>query len=178
MKWVNKMDSITISKRYAKAIYDIAFEKSEEFNVFEMLTLIQEQLEKNEDFKKFLNYPVINKEDKIELVNKIYNDIKGISLDILDYLLDKDKLIYIKDILSEYTKIYYAKHNKLVVRAIFPKELTDIQKDKLKKNLELKKKKEVIIQYIVDENLIGGGIIKINDEVIDGSIRSQLDNLK
>ena len=46
--------------------------------------------------------------------------------------------------------------------------------DKLKKL----KSRDVVIQYRVDENIIGGGIIRINDEVIDGSIKTQINNMK
>ena len=97
---------------------------------------------------------------------------------ILDYLVDKDRLLHIKEIYEEYSKIYYEKHKKLIVTAIFPKELTEAQKEKLTENLKKLKGKDVVIHYRIDENLIGGGLIRINDEVIDGSIKTQLNSIK
>jgi F-type H+-transporting ATPase subunit delta len=38
--------------------------------------------------------------------------------------------------------------------------------------------KEVIIENIVDMNIKGGVVIRVGDEILDGSIKKQLDNLK
>lgn len=172
------MDSINISKRYALAIYDFATENDEVFEVFEVLNLLLEHIKNDEDFKKFLKYPVIDKEEKKKLINHIYSDVNKQSLKILDYLVDKDRLLHIKEIYEEYSKIYYEKHKKLIVTAIFPKELTEAQKEKLTENLKKLKGKDVVIHYRIDEKLIGGGLIRINDEVIDGSIKTQLNSIK
>ena len=172
------MDSINVSKRYALAIYDFATENDEVFEVFEVLNLLLEHIKNDEDFKKFLKYPVIDKEEKKKLINHIYSDVNKQSLKILDYLVDKDRLLHIKEIYEEYSKIYYEKHKKLIVTAIFPKELTEAQKEKLTENLKKLKGKDVVIHYRIDEKLIGGGLIRINDEVIDGSIKTQLNNIK
>ena len=172
------MDSINVSKRYALAIYDFATENDEVFEVFEVLNLLLEYIKNDEDFKKFLKYPVIDKEEKKKLINHIYSDVNKQSLKILDYLVDKDRLLHIKEIYEEYSKIYYEKHKKLIVTAIFPKELTEAQKEKLTQNLKKLKGKDVVIHYRIDESLIGGGLIRINDEVIDGSIKTQLNSIK
>lgn len=172
------MDSINVSKRYALAIYDFATENDEVFEVFEVLNLLLEHIKNDEDFKKFLKYPVIDKEEKKKLINHIYSDVNKESLKILDYLVDKDRLLHIKEIYEEYSKIYYEKHKKLIVTAIFPKELTEAQKEKLTENLKKLKGKDVVIHYRIDEKLIGGGLIRINDEVIDGSIKTQLNSIK
>ena len=172
------MDSINVSKRYALAIYDFATENDEVFEVFEVLNLLLEHIKNDEDFKKFLKYPVIDKEEKKKLINHIYSDVNKQSLKILDYLVDKDRLLHIKEIYEEYSKIYYEKHKKLIVTAIFPKELTEAEKEKLTENLKKLKGKDVVIHYRIDEKLIGGGLIRINDEVIDGSIKTQLNSIK
>jgi len=44
--------------------------------------------------------------------------------------------------------------------------------------VEEKYKKKIVLNLSVDEELIGGGIIKIGNKVIDGSIKSQIENIK
>lgn len=172
------MDNVSISRRYAQAIYEVAVKNDKVFEVFEMLSILLEHIKNDEDFKKFLTFPVIEKEEKKSLINKIYDDIDDKTLEILDYLIDKDRLLEISSIYNEYTKIYYEAHQKLIVTAIFPKELTNVQKEKLESKIKKMKKKDVVIHYIVDKKLIGGGIIRINDDLIDGSISSQINSLK
>lgn len=172
------MDNISIAKRYADAIYDVASNNDKVFEIFEVLNILLEHIKTDKDFKKFLTYPTIDKEEKKKLVNKIYMDVKDKPLEVLDYLIDKDRLLHIKEIYDEYSKIYYEKHKKLIVKAIFPKELTNEQKQKLTEKLIKMKSRDVVIQYCVDKSIIGGGIIKINDEVIDGSIKTQIKKMK
>lgn len=172
------MDKIALSKRYAEAIYEVATKNNEVFDVLEMLYVILEHINHDEDFRKFLSYPEILKEDKQKLIAKIYEDIGKEPLEILEYLIEKEKLLYINEIYNEYSKIYYREHNKIIVSAIFPKELSDEQKEKLEKKIKKMKSKDVIIYYKIDKELIGGGIVKINDDIYDGSISSQINKLR
>ncbi|MEZ7724776.1 F0F1 ATP synthase subunit delta, partial [Fusobacterium sp. 27098_8_59] len=44
--------------------------------------------------------------------------------------------------------------------------------------LSQKTGKEINLEVKVDKSILGGGIIKIGDKIIDGSIRRELDNWK
>ena len=79
--------------------------------------------------------------------------------------------------MAEYLKIYYAKNQILDVEATFAMELTEAQKAKLVANLEKSTKKKVNIKVNVDKSIIGGGILKIGDKIIDGTIKTQLSTL-
>ena len=58
------------------------------------------------------------------------------------------------------------------------KELTDEQKKKLIDKLSQKTGKEINLEIKIDKNILGGGVIRIGDKIIDGSIRRELDNWK
>lgn len=64
------------------------------------------------------------------------------------------------------------------IKATFTRRLTDEEYERLKKNLEKRTQKEVNLDIIIDKKIIGGGIIKIGDQVIDGSLRKDLQKLK
>ena len=53
-----------------------------------------------------------------------------------------------------------------------------LKKTKLIANLEKKTGKKVKLAIKVDKSILGGGIIRIGDTVIDGSIRKELENIK
>ncbi|MBE2989535.1 ATP synthase F1 subunit delta, partial [Sneathia sp. DSM 16630] len=77
-----------------------------------------------------------------------------------------------------YLNIYYEDHDKLIVTGIFAKELSQEQKEKLVRKLEIMKKKKVLLHITIDPEIIAGGIIKIGDEVIDGSIITQIKEIR
>lgn len=172
------MDEKKISRVYAEAIYDVAKKKDQVFEVLEILDVLVNHIKLDEEFKKFLDYPIISKEDKKTLINKMYKDVKGDCLEILDYLIDKNRLSHIEGIRDEYLDMYNDAHNQLVVKAIFPKEISENQRKRLIEKLEKMKNKKIILEVEVDPSLIAGGIIKIGDEIIDGSVKSQIRELK
>ena len=72
----------------------------------------------------------------------------------------------------------YKEEGKLPVIAVFTKELSENQKNKLIEKLEKKYNKKIVLSLEVDESIIGGGILKIGNNVIDGSIKHQLEDMK
>lgn len=172
------MDKKGIAERYASAIYDIAKSSDNIGEIRETLNLLMEKYEEEEEFRKFLSDPVITVEEKEDFLKKSFDFVSEKALRIVNYIVKKGRLSLISHIKEEFLKIYYAENDKLPITAIFVKELSENQKEKLIRKLEKKYGKKVVLNLKVDESLIGGGIVKIRNEVINGSVKHQIENLK
>ncbi len=166
-----------VGKRYAVAIYEVAAEKGRVKDVYESLNSIMEVYLENLEFKTLVAHPLIVKEDKMNFVKKVFPNFDKLEMDIVDYLIDKDRLVDIKFIVAEYLKIYYEKNQIIDVEAVFAMEATEEQKENLIKKLEKKTGKKINLTIKVDISIIAGGVLKIGDEIIDGSIKRQLETL-
>ena len=62
------------------------------------------------------------------------------------------------------------------VRSAVP--LTDDQKGRLADALNRSTGKDVEVAVVVDESVLGGLVTRIDDQVIDGSVRSRLSQLR
>ena len=171
------MDKEAIAKRYATAIYDIAESSGKIGEIREALNILAENYREDEDFKLFLLDPSIKYDKKVEYLHKSFDFISEDAFKIINYLVKKGRVSLAEKIKDSYLKIYYEKNNKILVNATFTKELSDNQREALMKKLEEKYKKKIVLNLSVDEELIGGGIIKIGNKVIDGSIKSQIENI-
>jgi len=167
-----------VGRRYSKAIFDIAEEKNQVKEIYELLNSAMVLYRTDKEFKNFIRNPLISNEEKKLVLNEIFGKDNGDNLNILLYILDKGRINCIKYIVAEYLKIYYRKNRILDVRATFTKELTDEQKKKLIDKLSQKTGKEINLEIKIDKNILGGGVIRIGDKIIDGSIRRELDNWK
>lgn len=82
-------------------------------------------------------------------------------------------------IMEKFSEIYNAKHGIVEANVISSRELS---RDKIQQVENFIKEKysakEVIVKNIVDEKIKGGIIIKVGDEVLDGSVSGQLKKLK
>ena len=172
------MDKEAIAKRYASAIYDIAESSEKIGEIREALNILAENYNEDEEFKVFLLDPSIKYDEKVKYLHKSFNFISEDAFKIINYLVKKGRVSLAEKIRDSYLKIYYEKNNKILVNATFTKELSDNQRKALMKKLEEKYKKKIVLNLSVDEELIGGGIIKIGNKVIDGSIKSQIENIK
>ncbi|ALM94190.1 ATP synthase F1 subunit delta [Fusobacterium polymorphum] len=167
-----------VGRRYSKAIFEIAEEKNQVKEIYEMLNSAMVLYRTDKEFKNFILNPLIDNEQKKSVLNEIFGKDNSENLNILLYILDKGRINCIKYIVAEYLKIYYRKNKILDVKATFTKELTDEQKKKLIDKLSQKTGKEINLEIKIDKDILGGGIIKIGDKIIDGSIRRELDNWK
>ena len=165
-----------IGKRYAEAIYEVAVQKNEVKSIYDVLNATMELYKTDVDFRNFITHPLIKESEKKETLKKIFSDSNE-GVEILFYILEKGRIAQIREIVAEYVKLDYAKNQILDVEATFAVALSEEQKEKLSKNLENKTGKKIKLVVNVDKSLIGGGIIKIGDEVTDGSIRRQLETL-
>ena len=172
------MDKEAIAKRYASAIYDIAESSDKIGEIREALNILAENYNEDEEFKVFLLDPSIKYDKKVEYLHKSFDFVSEDAFKIINYLVKKGRVSLAEKIRDSYLKIYYEKNNKILVNATFTKELSDNQREALMKKLEEKYKKKIVLNLSVDEELIGGGIIKIGNKVIDGSIKSQIENIK
>ena len=165
-----------VGRRYSKAIFEIAEEKNQVKEIYEILNSAMVLYRTDKEFKNFILNPLIDNEQKKSVLNEIFGKDNSENLNILLYILDKGRINCIKYIVAEYLKIYYRKNRILDVKATFTKELTDEQKKKLIDKLSQKTGKEINLEIKIDKDILGGGIIKIGDKIIDGSIRRELDN--
>lgn len=166
-----------IGKRYAEAIFSVGESNNNLKEIYDALNSLMEMYLKDKEFKNLVDHPLISLEEKKSFLDKIFSAEKEDVKNIIFYLLDKGRISDIREIVAEYLKIYYAKNQILDVEATFAMELTEAQKTKLISNLEKSTKKKINLKVNVDKSIIGGGVLKIGDKIIDGTIKTQLSTL-
>lgn len=167
-------DSI-VASRYAQAIYELAKEAKLIEDVYRELSFVMETYEANEEFRNFINHPLVNVEDKNKFISNIFVDkLCILALNSIHYLIDKNRLSLIKDITKEYLKSYYAENRKVEAEATFAIKPNEAQLQLLNENLKKRMNKEIILSTKIDKSILGGVVIRIEDQIIDASIRGQI----
>ena len=167
-----------IAKRYAGAIYNIAKSSDSVNEVREVLNILMENYEESEEFRKILEDPLKKFSKKEKFLEKYFNHTSKEALGVIKYIVKKQRLSLIGEIKDYFLKLYYEENNKLPVTAIFAKELSEKQREQLVQKLEKKYNKKIVLNVKVDKEIIGGGILKIGNEVINGSIKNQIEEIK
>lgn len=169
-----------LAVNYAKALIDVVENNQSSFeqinNDFET---VLEILEMSPQLKEILINPTVTTEIKLELAEEIFKkDISQIMLNFIKILIDKKRF-------REFSQIHCAYINKLneinniqPITVISAVELSDTKKAEVIRKLEQKLNKAVQPVWKLDSDVIAGLVIKINDNVIDMSIKNRLAQLK
>lgn len=168
-----------VSKTYAGAFFDIAQEIGKEEEYFEELKELDKIFSLHGDLMTFLKSPVFSKEEKKKLLAEIFSGkVSEYAMNFLKVLVDKGRIGLFAEIASTYKTMLYRKKNMEEVTAITAVAMTQEMKDALTQKLNTSLGKDVILQNKVDPSILGGVVLKIGNEQIDGSVKNRLETIK
>lgn len=168
-----------LNRRYALAFYSIANEKNkiEEYmnEMKDMLSVVSN----NAELLQVIKHPQISTSRKKEIFKSIFEG--KISEDLLSFymtLMDKNRVMQFKNIIDEYQKIFFENRNILITYVKTAVPLLEEERKTLIDKLQNKYHKTIELNEEVDKSIIGGVFIKIDDDVIDGTVKHRLYELK
>ena len=168
-----------IGKKYAIALFDLAFEKNILDDVYDDFSLFIETLNKNKKFSDLLLFPSLSTDEKKVMLENVFGkEMNNYLKNFLDILLDKNRFEHSQEIYQIFRKTYFENKGMVeaVVLSVHPME--DQLKTALKQKLEMHFDKKVQLVNQIDPSILGGAIVYIGEQVIDGSVRKQLDEIK
>jgi F-type H+-transporting ATPase subunit delta len=117
--------------------------------------------------------------EAIYLASKDVKDENQFFHKVVQFLVKKRLLSKSKDILLVLNKIINEKEGRLSVKVFSQKKLTENIKKEITQNLSKRYGgKTIILEESLDEKLLGGYKIEVNDEVIDLTIKNKLEKLQ
>jgi F-type H+-transporting ATPase subunit delta len=97
---------------------------------------------------------------------------------LLDLMLDKNRLTIIPEVRSFYQKLLDEMANISRAKVTSATALSEEAVESIKASLEKTTGRSIFVETEVDPELIGGVVARVGDLVLDGSVRSQLTNIK
>ncbi len=173
------MSSFNISTRYAKAFMEFAEGKNSLEQASDDMIMLEDTLSKSKDLKIVLKSPVISMDKKESIIKEIFAEkVDPLTLDFILFVNKKNRENLLFDISKRYNEIRNIKLNRVEAEVVSSIDFSDEQKNLMLQQLKALSNKEVIPSFKKDETLIGGFTVKINDTVIDASVKQQLKKLR
>lgn len=169
-----------IAKRYARAFFGIAREDGLYEKYYLELTLFSSIIKESKDLKELLLNPVFGQDEKKAVVDALLQktDISNVTANFLRLLVDKRRIGILPDIESCYRKFMddALKKIRVDVKTAFP--LSAELSEKLQKRMEDLTGRKVEMAVSEDASLLGGIVVGVGDTLYDGSIKTQLHNVR
>ncbi len=174
------MKNLAIARRYAKALLLIGKEDGNTETYREELAGISSLIEREKTLEQAINNPLYNAEGRKKVLGSVIDKLglSAVMKSFLTLLFDKGRFIYLSSINEFYQKL--ADELKGISRAslVSATALSSETVDKIRATLSEKTGKDIILDIEQDPSLIGGIVTRIGDLVLDGSIKTQLLNMR
>ncbi|MFC1834539.1 F0F1 ATP synthase subunit delta [Thermodesulfobacteriota bacterium] len=174
------MIDTTLAKRYALALVGIGQEQNALDRYGQDLAAVNEAMEASKDFREVLTNPVFPKEDKKNIASHIFDkmDVDQMVRNFIYLLIDRKRIDQLPGIETAFGEQVDE------INGITRAEVTSAQslgEDELNRVIGVLSEisgKQVLVTPKVDPGLLGGLVAKVGDKVFDGTIRTQLTQLK
>ena len=168
-----------VANTYARALLEVGQERGQAEDYAEELRAIEEQVLATGDARVFLESPKIPRREKKEVLERVFQGkVSDAVLNLLHILIDRGRQMLFGQIAEAYQDFCDEAAGRQHVRITSAVALDTGSRDSLTRLLSAKLSKQIVAEERVDEGLLGGMTIRIGDTVIDGSVRSRLNEIR
>ena len=170
----------TAAHRYAMALFGLAEDDHRHREVRVELENLDSLFEGSRELHDALLTPLHPASDRKAALREIADriSVSPVVQNFISYLIDQRRLIDYHVIVEAYGEFADNAEGLLTAEVISASPLDDRRKDRLRRALSERTGREVRLDIKVDPALIGGAIAKVGDLVFDGSLRTQLGQLR
>ncbi len=167
------------AKIYADALIKLGQDNVMSYDdILKYLDTIKNILNSSEDLKNVLLTPAVPVEQKIGIIEDIFQSrVNPHILNFLKIIAEKKRFPELENIIEAYKKELDNINNLKRITVISAIELSDDYKKKITGKLQEKLQKNIYADWKTDNTIIGGLVIRIDDNIIDTSIKTKLENL-
>lgn len=169
-----------VSKRYAKALYELAHERGEVKNIQEDFAGITETLRSDPQLMQALSTYVFSTEDREKLMDELSKkmELHPIVQRFLQLLAAKNRVRLIEQIYLAFREIVDASNGLVRGTVMTVDALTDAETADLSQAFSRKFNKQVVLEPVIDKDILGGLVVKVQGMTFDGSLKTTIRRLK
>lgn len=168
-----------VASRYAEALFQVGEETNTTANLNEELLAVVNILKSNEDFYRVLKSPLVGKGEKKDLLERVFqNQLSENLSNFLKLIIDKDRVSAIEAVQNSFKALLNEKNNVLEGTAITAVPMSQEEIKELELKLSKKYNKNVTLENNVDESILGGVLVRLGNEEIDGTVKTRLAGMK
>ncbi len=174
------MKRSSIARRYAKAIFELALETNRVEEIGKELQTLLAAFESSEEARAVMMAPVLTGDEKVKLVEAMLaqltlDPIVGNSLRLL---AQRNRLADLPDVVADFNALADRHVGRIRARVTTAIQITEEQVQQIAQSLAGATNRKVMVERKVDPAILGGVVAQIGSTVYDGSLRTQLEDMK
>ena len=168
-----------IASSYAEALLELTSQSAQEENVLDELKIVNTVFASDKDMSVIINHPAIRANQKKEILKTVFSGkVSQLTDNLINLLADKRRLDLLPFIESGYRDLLNKRKNIVSATLTCSEQMADSNVANIKAQLTEHLGKRLELEVKVDSSLIGGVVLRLGDQVIDGSLNGRLKALE
>lgn len=173
------LDKKTVANRYAKAIFELAEENGQLDQTYQELSALHQVFEENGSLAALLSGVDLSLAEKKSLIDALKKDASPFVSNLIQMVFDYGRMDDLVAIIDEFERRYDAFNKRIHAEVITAVQLDTKQRDQLKAGLAKRlSANEIVLHETVDPSILGGVIIRANNETLDGSLSLKIEQIR
>lgn len=167
-----------VATRYAQALIELAVEKNTLEAVAGDMKFLGQVCADNRDFELMLASPIVRADKKIAVLKAVFDHFEEMTMLFLELIAKNGREAILPDVADAFETQLKAYKGIVPITIVSAKKLDAGVKTSILNKVQAYVTGTLEVTEEVDEALIGGFIVKMNDQMIDASVASQFTDLK
>lgn len=168
-----------VARKYAQALFMVGTENNQGEAILADFTGIVNLFKVEKDLLNLMLTPSLNSDEKKGILQRVFDSVSNQYVkNTLKILVDKGRFENIFEIYDVFKELCNEQKNLVEARVFTVVPLDEVQRVALEENLAKRFDKKVVLENIIDTSILGGAVVYVGDQVIDGSIKNQLNQMK
>jgi len=168
-----------VAVAWAQALLELANERKQAEEIGRELSQIGELVQQDEQMRVFLANPAVGEIERGDVIKRTFGGrIDPMLVNFMLLLNTKRRLAILSEIAAAYDDLIEEQLGKIEVDVIVAQKLSAEQLEEVRQRVGAALKKDAVVHQYVDDSIIGGLVIRVQDQVIDASVKAQLTAMK
>ena len=170
---------MTVANRYARAMFELVDAQGQLDQTYEELTNLRQVFLDNPTLASLLSGVNLSLKEKESLLQVLKQDASQPVTNLIQMVFDYGRMDALVAIINEFERRYDLKYKRVHADVVTAVQLDETRRNQLKANLaERLGANEVLLSEKVDPAIIGGVIVQTENQTMDGSIATQIEQVR
>ena len=167
-----------VAKRYAQGLLDFTQESGNTESVFNEMKDIVKIMSQSKDLNQFFSTPIIDARKKEAIALEIFKDFSPVAKNLIRLVIKQGRESQLKGIAQEFiNKVEDIKGTQRISLTSASK-LSEQNIQKIIADSKMVNVTNYDLETIIKPDILGGYILRVGDQQIDASVKTQLNNIK
>ena len=168
-----------VARRYAQGLLDFTQESGNTSSVFAEMKDIVKIMTESKELRNFFASPIIDAKKKIGAADQIFTQFSAISKNLITLVIKQGRESHLQDIAQEFiNKVEDLQGVQRAVLTVASELSSKNTEEIIKASSLIDFSKNYDLKTVVNPDIIGGYILRVGDQQVDASVKTQLAQVK